>query len=99
MNDSEKKPWEMEKSLVNVINSYDATIIGEEKDGKYPIEFYDTDGGIVEALLEKEKFEGLPHSIAKGTEFFVVIYSIKGRTGLTISTWPIAKYWHESWKK
>ena len=96
-NKQEKKPWEMEKSLVEVLESYDCKINREEGD-YYQIEFYDMEGQLVESDFEKKRFEGMPYQAKIDTEFWVVIYKIKG--GETqVSTWPVADYWHESWKE
>ena len=94
-----KQPWEMNKSLVNVIKAYGSKITGELKDGKYSVDFTDFDGTIVEAELEKEKFDVLPYSVGEGTRFWIVFYKLKEREEIKATTWPVAKYWHESWRK
>lgn len=92
------KPWEMESKDVDIIESYDAEVIGE-RGKEYSIEFIDPDGKFVEALLPKIEFDWLPHEIGIGTNFWIVIYYTKDKNRMKMSTWPVAKYWHESWKK
>ncbi len=91
-------PWELEKSRVEVIKSYDAIIVDDENDC-YAIEFIDYDGSIVEADLPKKEFKDLPHPVKIGTHFFVVVYRMKDFSGMSVRVWPVAKFWHPSWKK
>jgi len=94
---SESRPWELEKSRIEVIRSYDATIVDDENDC-YAIEFIDYDGSIVEADLPKKEFKDLPHPVKIGTHFFVVVYRMKDFSGMSVSVWPVAKFWHPSWR-
>ncbi len=91
-------PWDMDKSLVDVIQSYDSRIVGES-DGHYDIMFFDKDRNLIEARLFKNEFESLPYKAGMGTHFSIVLYKVKGVENLNMEVWPVAKYWHESWRK
>lgn len=93
-----KKPWEMDKSLVDVVKAYRSEIISEKDKDNYHIEFYDYDMSVVESSLEKEKFEVLPYPVGIGTHFWIVFYKLKREKEIKSICWPVAEYWHESWK-
>ena len=92
-------PWEMDKSLVDVIQSYDSQIMGESDDGCYEVQFYDNDANSIEAKILKKEFDSLPYKPEPGSHFFIVLYKVKGVGNLNLDVWPIAKHWHESWRK
>jgi hypothetical protein len=92
-----KHPWEMDKSLVEIILSFDSKVVADIGDS-YAIEMFDPEGNCIEADLEKYKFDILPHEVEEGTHFWLVEYKIKNREP-EVSVWPVAKYWHESWRE
>lgn len=89
-------PWKMNKSRFIILEEYDAKVVSDE--GKYyGIEFNDNDSTPVEARMLKTEFKYLPCNVRPGTEFFILIYRLKGRLKPRLSVWPVAKYCHPSW--
>ncbi len=91
---SEKKPWERSPLEIEIIDCYEAEIMGEtihEGEDCYCIEFHDYDMSIVEAMILKDKFKNFPHPIKKGTPFGIILYKDKGK--LSVGSWPVQRYW------
>lgn len=94
----DKQPWEMEMSLVEVLEALDAQIDGDAEEGDYFIHFFDPEGNRVEAMLKGEYYEGMLYEAREGAHFWIVVYRV-GNEDIKASVWPIADYWHESWRK
>ncbi|MDD5133457.1 MAG: hypothetical protein PHD81_04465 [Candidatus Nanoarchaeia archaeon] len=94
-----KQPWEMEKSQVEIITSYEAKIIGEiDTENRYPVEFSEEDGSTVFTSITKEKFDNFPCPVNLGVHFWIVAYKLKEQPKIiNAAVWPISKYWHSSW--
>lgn len=91
------KPWQMDKSKTYVIKNYSAKIISDEG-SDWGIEFYDYDGSRVEAEVSKDKLKDLPYEQILGTDFWIIAYKIEGQERASLGFWPLAHYWHESWR-
>ena len=91
-----RRLWEMDKSEVEVLESFDGEIIGE-KGYDFLLKFMESDGTYFEADLPKSEFKYFPHEVGVGTHFWVVVSETDPEDDIDISVWPIAKYWHESW--
>jgi len=96
-----KMPWKINKSLVKIIEQYDAQIANEKEGGEYRIEFYDKKDSIVEAEMLKSEFKDLPYPVKIGSHFWIVIYNTKDDSELKLSVWPVVseRYYHKSWLK
>lgn len=93
-------PWEMDKSLVDVLRCYDGMMIGENKKDKryYDVELFDEDGSRIEEEVSKQLFKNMPYPVKEeGTHFWLVLYKIKNKPRTNFSAWPVAEYWHKSW--
>ena len=90
------EPWEMKKSLVEIVESIDMEIIGEVNE-KYLVGCCDSDCQYFDVEIPKNKFKELPHQVKVGTHCWLVIYKMKGQKESKISLWPVASYWHKSW--
>jgi hypothetical protein len=93
--DVARAPWACDPSELEITDSYEAEIIGEEPD-RYLVAFADTDGGPVEASMKRQDFAGFPHDIREGTRFSIVVFRRNGTAGTTAAAWPVPKYWNRS---
>lgn len=88
--------WELPKSVIQIVLAYDSVINSEEADS-YNVDYFEYDGSIAEISLPKSCFSKLPYPVKEGSHFWMVVYIYKNE--LKIALFPVAEYWHESYKE
>jgi len=91
-------PWEQPRTEIEILNGYEAEIIGEEGED-YMIAFGDTDGGQVEANMCKKDFDVFPHPVRVGTMFGIITFRTTVVPGVVCGAWPVSKYWNDDLRK
>lgn len=86
------QPWERSPLEIEILESHEAEIIGEENN-EYMVSYPDSDGTPIEGTIEKEKFENFPHPVRVRTSFGIIVY--KKDKVIISKPWPVSKYWNQ----
>jgi hypothetical protein len=92
MTDRPTKPWELDRSRVYIMESFEAEVVGEDGD-QFMVEFHDRDCGIVEATVGMNEFEHMPAGTLP--HFGIVIWRDLETNETHCSAWPLASHWNK----